>query len=100
MNSPPEVANAFAMNDADFGDAPAATLLKIGRHNLLHFPRTKRMEVQHAFNGYFHRFRRIGFKRVVRHGNSFNGQPAARKSLIVKETFRWLLLDDVTMIDP
>lgn len=51
VNGAAQFADAFAMDDADFPDAPAFALGEVFEHNFLHVPRAEGMQIEHAVNG-------------------------------------------------
>ena len=56
MHRAPQVANAFAVNDAHLQDAPLPTGGQIIRHQILHLARIERVQIQHSVNRQLNRF--------------------------------------------
>ena len=75
MDRAPQVADAFAVNDAHLVNAPFLTRTEIIRHELLHLTRLEGVQVQHAIN------RKLNW---FIHRPNLPGQPG-RKSGIVLE---------------
>jgi len=52
----PQVADAFAVDDAHLEDAPLPPPGQLIRHEILHLARIERVQIQHAVNWQFNRF--------------------------------------------
>ena len=50
-----EIANAFSMNDSHPENPALPARGQISRHQVLHFARLKRVQIQHTVNRKFHR---------------------------------------------
>ena len=53
MHGAPQVANSFAVNDADLKNPPFLARLKIIAHEIVDFARAKRVQIQHPVNRQF-----------------------------------------------
>lgn len=55
MHGAPQVPDAFAVDDPHLKNPTLAAGGKVVRHKVLHFPRSKRVQVEHANNRKFNR---------------------------------------------
>ena len=70
MNGALQVADAFAVDEADFEQAPLPTGLQVGGHEFLEVLRPEGVQIQHIFNGQRHRFvHRAGSMAIGRCGS-------------------------------
>jgi len=55
VHRPPQVADAFPVDDADLQDAARLAGGEIVRHEIFHLARLERVQIQHAVNGHLNR---------------------------------------------
>lgn len=56
VNAPPQIADAFTMNDADLEDAFGEAGGQVIRHEVFHLSGLECVQIQHAINWQFNRF--------------------------------------------